>query len=125
MLERGIDFDRIVKSRINKYYVINLFNQKQYFKIKNPLRCALHNATTNNLHKIYSHNVYSFKDFITTQDKIPDSFQKDHNSSGNKMLYEEDIWFEDEFGVNTVESHCDNLCFLSDDDYLPPKSSAS
>lgn len=121
MPTHGIEFDKLVKSRINKYYVLGLFYQKQNNKIITPLRCALHNATVQNIHKIYNNNLFCRKDTINndyTDTEIKPHY-REKKEINSKYLYTEDIWFEDEFEDEyPVESNLDNLCFINDNDYF-------
>ena len=125
MLKKGIDFDFIVNTRVNKYFVIDLFNKKQNVKIKNPLRSALHNATTENIHNIYNNNVYYFKDFSSAKNNpdtdstqplvsnIIDKYSENDEEKDSKIKYNEDIWFEDEIFDEFVDTDTyDNLCFI-------------
>ena len=60
MKKRGIHFDEIIKNRVSKKFVINLFIDKQNKKIFSPLRTALHNKTIENINFIYTRDKNHF-----------------------------------------------------------------
>lgn len=85
-MKKGIDYDEIINHRVNRNYLITLFNMKQNEKIINPLRIALHNKTIENIHFLYNRDQEYFK-------------QTDLNN-----YYKENIMFKNNFN--------DELCFI-------------
>lgn len=93
MLDIGIDFDRIIKHRVNRNYVIDIFTNKQNKKKYSPLRTALHNKTIENIHNIYDSNLDHFR-----HSNNPLEYYEIKNYKDNKY-YE-------------CDSHCDTYCQL-------------
>lgn len=71
MIRNGIHFDELIRHRINKLFIIDLFTTKQKFKKKSILRTSLHNQTINNLHKIYE---FSAENANNPQTFYPDTY---------------------------------------------------
>lgn len=60
-MNKCINFDEIIKHRVCRNYLINLFNIKQNQKKISPHRIALHNKTIENIHHIYNRDIMIFK----------------------------------------------------------------
>jgi len=64
-MRKGIHFDELIRHRVNRFYVIDLFIRTQRKKKKNILRRSLHNQTIENIHKIYNREI---SEYISYQD---------------------------------------------------------
>lgn len=106
-MRKGICFDELIRHRVNRFLIIDLFIRRQRQKKYNIFRQALQNKTIENIHKIYNFEIskyisYQGKDqyksfYIDTISLDPNTIAetKSYTDSCNDFETEYDTEFED------------------------------